>query len=119
MKNERILHVDDMLIIREAVKHVIESWFDEEGHQIIGSAASVEEVEELFEQGIKPTVALVDDRCPNKGDGELVAGIIKKFSPETIIVSFSTNPSIVWGNYHLQKDIGNDELVKFLTNLQH
>jgi DNA-binding NarL/FixJ family response regulator len=119
MKNERILHVDDKLYVREGIRHVIESWADEEGHQIIGSAASATEVEKLFEQGIKPTVALVDNRCPNEGDGELIAGIIKKFSPETVVVSLSSSENVTWGNYNLQKSIGGSELVNFLTNLQH
>jgi chemotaxis response regulator CheB len=119
MENEKILHVDDSLVIRESVRRVIESWADEEGHQIIGSAASAKEVEKLFEQGMKPTVALVDNRCPNEGDGELIAGIIKKFSPETVIVSLSTSTNVAWGDYHLQKDISGKDLVKFLTKLQH
>ena len=118
MKNEQILIADDkeshlkQLLIGIPV-------ISEDGHVVVGTASSVEEVKKLIEDGLKPTIALVDHRFPGVGDGQKAADIIRKFSPETIIVSFSSDPDLRWGDDNWHKGISIAELVKALTNLQH
>jgi len=119
MKNERVLHADDSLMIRESMEETFESYGAEDGHKLVGSAFSVKEVERLLKAGLKPTVAIIDHRFPNEGDGERAAGIIRELSPETIIVSLSTDEGLTWGDYNLLKNYKSDKFVKFLTDLKH
>lgn len=119
MKNERILHADDQQIIREGIKRMIEAYGNEDGHQLVGSVASINEVESLLEGGLRPTVALVDNKFPHAGDGERAAEIIKKVSSETIVVSLSTDSGVTWGDYNITKDFDSEQIMKFLTNLPH
>lgn len=119
MKNERVLHGDDSTLLRDSVKFIIEKYGAEDGHKLVGSAASVSEVERLLKEGLRPTVALVDNRFPNDGDGERAAGIIRLLSPETIIVSFSTTDGLKWGDYNLNKGLKSREIIQFLTDLKH
>jgi DNA-binding NarL/FixJ family response regulator len=119
MKGERILHADDSQIALGGLKSIIESWGVKDGHQIIGSADSVTEVERLLKQGLRPTVAFVDNSFPDVGDGERTAKIIREISSKTIIVSMSSDDGVTWGDYNLQKKFRSEDLVKFLTELQH
>lgn len=74
------------------------------GHRVVGRALSVEEVEDLMErQGLRPNVALVDNRFPKEGDGQRAAGIIRNLSPRTTIVSFSTDEGLSWGDENWSK----------------
>src|SRR3990170_4292555 len=101
-ERERILLADDSPLTRYVIKETIEVWGQESGHEIVGEAASEEEVACLLEDGLRPTVAIIDARMPNKGDGERVAALIRKKSPQTKIVSFSTNLQ-TWGDENWEK----------------
>lgn len=118
MKNERILIADDQSIVRQGVESVVETFGEEDGHRIVGSAESVSEVESLMRRGLRPTVALVDGKFPNRGDGEKAAEIIRRFSPNTVIVAFSTDPQN-YGDLQWNKHQSARDLIESLTNLQH
>lgn len=115
---ERILHADDMLIARVGFANLIET-MEKDGHKIVGSAASLREVGELLEKGLRPTVAFVDGSFPMRGDGEKAARLIREKSPETIIVSLSSEDDQAWGDYNLLKLLTRDQLATFLLELQH
>jgi DNA-binding NarL/FixJ family response regulator len=118
MKGERIFVADDQQIVIDGLKAGIEVFGEMDGHKIIGSANSVSEVEKLIKEGLKPSVALVDNRFPEWGDGERAAKIIKEISPEIVVVAFSSD-HVTWGDYWWHKHEGIRELVKKLTELQH
>ncbi len=118
MKNERILVADDQSVVRQGIERTIEAFGEEDGHQIVGQAESVEEVEELLKGGLRPTTALVDGKFPNRGDGERAAKIIEELSPETTIIAFSSDPQN-YGHTQWNKHMSGSDLVKALTNLKH
>jgi DNA-binding NarL/FixJ family response regulator len=117
--NERILLADDMLIVLETAFEMIQLFGEKDGHVIVGKAQSVEEVKKLLEEGLRPTVALVDNSFPLKGDGQRAAEIIRKISPETKVISFSMDTGLTWGDENWYKGMGSKEVVQALTNLQH
>lgn len=118
MKGERILVADDDRIVREGVSMLIET-SGSDNHKVIGQAASVSEVEKLLKKGLRPTVALVDNKFPDRGDGEQAAKIIKELSPGTIVVSFSDDENLKWGDKNWGKIVDRSELIKRLTELEH
>lgn len=118
MKNERILIADDNERVRQMICMIINRFGENDGHKIVGEAASKEEVEALLKKGLKPSVALVDGKFPDYGDGEKAAAIIRKLSPETFIVSLSSDLQN-WGDENWVKNYGATELVEALTKLQH
>lgn len=118
MKNERLLIADDQAVCREGLSMIIETFGEKDGHKIIGEASSIEEVEALLKEGLKPSVAFVDGKFLERGDGEKVAAIIRKLSPETFIISLSSELQ-EWGNENWIKNFGNKEFVEALTKLQH
>ncbi len=118
MKGERILIADDQSVVIEGVKSTLAAFGQEAGHKIVGEAHSKEEVEELLKGGLKPTLALVDGKFIKFGDGEEVAKVVRALSPETYIVSFSSDP-YKWGDTHCNKLISGRDLVNFLTSIQH
>jgi DNA-binding NarL/FixJ family response regulator len=118
MKNERILIADDQEIVMNALFDVISLFGEEDGHAVVGQASSVSEVEGLLKKGLKPTVALVDGNFPNYGDGDKAANIIRRLSPETKIIAFSSSPQ-KYGDEQWNKHSSAKELVQNLTNLKH
>lgn len=118
MKKERILVVDDQNIVQQGIKSILEAFGREDGHKIVGQALSVSEVEELLKSGLRPTIALVDGNFPNRGDGNKAAEIIRRLSPETKIIAFSTDPQD-YGDEQWNKHMSGRELIVMLTNLQY
>lgn len=118
MKGEKLLVADDQAVCRQGISMIIESWGDKDGHKIIGEASSKEEVETLLKGGLRPSVAFVDGKFPNYGDGEEAAGIIRKLSPKTFIISLSSELQ-KWGDENWIKNFTGKEFVESLTNLQH
>jgi DNA-binding NarL/FixJ family response regulator len=118
MKNERILIADDNTNIRNSLTDVIEFFGEEDGHKIVGEAASKEEVEALLNGGLRPTVAFVDGNFPNTGDGEKAAEMIRKISPKTFIISFSLDRQ-KWGDQSWDKNMSGKDIVEKLTKLEH
>lgn len=118
MKNERILIADDNADIKKILSDVVEAFGDEDGHKVVGEASSKEEVEVILKGGLRPSIALIDGKFPNYGDGEQAAAIIRKLSPETFIISLSSDLQ-KWGDENWVKNYGAKELVEALTKLQH
>jgi|GEM_PF-4481905 len=108
MEKERILIADDQPHNIEGYSQSIEIYGQKDGHEVIATATSVGEVKKLLESGVKPTVALVDNRFPFEGYGEKAATIIKKLSPKTVVISFSTDDNLTWGA----------ELAQMLTDIK-
>lgn len=119
MKNERLLIADDKYITLITLSRGIEYFGKEDGHIVVGKASSVDEVRSLIEGGLRPTVAIVDHRFPYIGAGEEASEIIRKLSPETKIVSFSSDSELKWGDENWNKEMDPKQLVDALTNLQH
>jgi len=119
MKNERILVADDTKIVLEAISEGIGYFGKEDGHTVVGKAISIAEVRALMEADLKPTVALVDNSFPIMGDGQKAAAIIKQFSPDTKIISFSADPGLRWGEENWYKGMSPQQLIDALTKLQH
>lgn len=115
-ERERILLADDMEVLREGIKATFEV-YEEGGHVVIGEAGSVEEVEALLDSGLKPTLAIVDGNMPNRGDGERAAELIRQRSPETKIISFSSDPQ-TWGDENWAKgSLRGKKLIDKVTNI--
>ncbi|OGM29770.1 hypothetical protein A2630_01345 [Candidatus Woesebacteria bacterium RIFCSPHIGHO2_01_FULL_44_10] len=110
---ERILWADDMIFLHEGA---LFEFVEEDGHEIVGKAKSVEEVDQLLDEGINPTVAIVDANMPSKGDGEKAAAIIRERSPETKIVSFSSQRQ-TWGDENWTKDMGLNQILEGIKKL--
>jgi DNA-binding NarL/FixJ family response regulator len=101
-ERERILLADDLPVTRQGIKLTFEVFGEEAGHEIVGEAGSVEGVARLLEDGLRPTLALIDANMPGKGDGERAAVLLRQKSPETKIVSFSTDRQ-TWGDVNWVK----------------
>lgn len=119
MKGERILLADDMDFVLDSTARGIKKFGENDGHQVVARAASVDEVKALMEGGSKPTVALVDNAFPTEGSGREAAEIIKQFSPDTFIISFSSTSGLKWGQENWLKGMSIKQLVEALTKLQH
>lgn len=119
MKNERILVADDDKDYRESLVFSLNLLGEEDGHRVIGEASSVNEVETLLQNGLKPTVAFVDNSFYGQSQGDQVAQLIRQFSPETIIISNSMDTDFDWADQNWGKCMGADERMKRLTELQH
>ncbi|QQG41692.1 MAG: response regulator [Candidatus Woesebacteria bacterium] len=119
MKGERIIHADDTRIAREGFSRVVEAWGHDDDQKIIGSASSLPEVEKLLEDGLKPTVAFIDNSFFDRGDGVLIANLVRTLSPDTIIVSLSADSGVKWGDFNLLKTFTGRELKNFLLELKH
>ena len=120
MKNERILLVEDDSDSLELTNQVIKILGHKDGHWVIASASTINEVRVLMEGGLTPTVAIIDDHLPNPGDGGIAANIIRKHSPATIIVSYSGTREIIWSDRNWPRaDMNPQKLIDALTNLKH
>ncbi|HCM82364.1 MAG: hypothetical protein UW22_C0032G0007 [Candidatus Gottesmanbacteria bacterium GW2011_GWB1_44_11c] len=117
---EQILIADDSSDVIDGLQEYF-GLHPESGHSIVGTAASVEEVEELMRTGLQPTVALVDNKFPYRGAGEKALRIIKQYSPNTIVISFSNDPGLEWGDQNWSKPLIEVPglLFRALTHLQH
>ncbi|MCX6704336.1 MAG: response regulator, partial [Candidatus Woesebacteria bacterium] len=89
MKNERILVAEDDKDYRENFVRLLKLFGEEDGHTVIGIAASKAKVEALLQKGLKPTVAFVDNGFYGLSQGGQIANLIRQFSPETVIISNS------------------------------
>jgi CheY-like chemotaxis protein len=118
VENERILVADDDKTYRRSLSMVIKVFGEEDSHKVVGEASSKEEVEAILKGGLRPSIALVDGKFPSYGDGEEAAAIIRKLSPETFIISLSSDLQ-TWGDENLVKNLSAKELVELITKLQH
>ena len=116
-ERERILLADDLSFTREGMRETIELFGEEDGHQVVGEASSLAQVEELLKGGLRPTLAIIDANMPNRGDGEKAAAVIRQISPETKIVSHSSQLQ-TWGDVNWVKgELLARELVEQINKL--
>ena len=116
-ERKRILLADDLFVTRHAIKETIETFGEKSGHEVVGEAASIEEVSKFLVSGVKLTVAILDANRPNKGDGERAAALIRQYSPQTKIVSFSTDRQ-TWGDENWVKgDLSCEKLFEKIDEL--
>lgn len=116
-ERERILLADDITVTREGIRMTIEAYSEEHGHKVVGEAASVSQVEEILKGGLRPTLAIIDANMPYRGGGEKAAALIRQVSPETKIVSYSTDLQ-TWGDVNWKKgELLGRELVEQISKL--
>jgi len=117
MENERILVADDMSADQTA--EGIEMAGKADGHQVVGIACSKEQLEDLLNGGLSPSIALVDSNFPLPNDGREAANIIRRLSPKTFVISLSSEIQ-KWGDKNWSKSYTSyKELVERITKLQH
>jgi len=119
MKGERIVYANDTEIAQEGIRAVVEKYASKAGHELVGTASSVDELQSLLEGGLNPTVFLFNPRFPTLEDGKKAVEIVRKLSPGTLIVALPSFEGVEIADYGLRGGIGVGELVAFLTNLQH
>ena len=82
---------------------LIRQVLEENGHKITYIARSVEDVDRLTQkEETRFTVAVIDGRMPNVGDGQRTARIIRKRRKGVRVISFSAEKQN-WGDDHLDK----------------
>lgn len=119
MWKEKILHADDTQIARDGMRMLFEIYGSHGKHKLLPQASSKEEIEEMMKSGLRPTVAILDKKMPGENDGEEAANIIRKYSPDTVIISLSSVEGNTFGDYNFSKTISGKELFEFITNLKH
>ncbi len=113
MEHESVFILDDDPVALELASEIIES---DAKHEIVGKADSFGAAENIFKQGIiKPTVAILDNSC----GGQELANIIKEHNNNTVIISYSTDKGLTWGDKNWYKGEGLGKLPQKLTELQH
>lgn len=119
MRKEHILFADNTKDAREGFKASMETFGTEGGHTTAGIAGSVEEVRVLVEEkDVSPTVAIIDSKMPDEGDGKKAADIIRKKYPKVVIIALSSGEAN-WADHNLQKRGSIQGLFEFITNLIH
>lgn len=121
MTDIRVLLCEDHLITRQGIRRLIE---DEKGIEVVGEASNGEEAIKLVNE-VKPDVILMDVAMP-KLNGIEATRQIKLISPKTniLILSAYDDDEYVFAllkagaNGYLLKNIGGDELVKAIKNVQ-
>ncbi|HEX5387055.1 MAG TPA: response regulator transcription factor [Gemmatimonadales bacterium] len=88
----RVLVADDHTVVREGIRHVLES---EPGFEVVAEAASGADVAELVERH-RPDVAVLDISMPGESGLEAAAHL-RRAAPETrvLILSMHDNPEYV------------------------
>jgi len=119
MKGERILVADDDDSSLSRIVMVIDRMGEGADLLVIATATNVEEVQGLVEGGLRPTLAIVDNRFPREGDGNRAKEIIKKYSPKTKVASFSTDKNVGWGDENWLKELSPSEIIQKIVELQH
>lgn len=112
MEHEKVLIMDDNDVTRGLLVEFIQS---DGRHDVVGESNSIEKTKELIKQGVKPTVAILDNSCRGKDAAE----IIRKSNPDVVIASYSASDDITWGDVNWCKKEGLIKLPQKLTDLQH
>jgi CheY-like chemotaxis protein len=116
MEKEQIFFVEDNPVTLMLYSEGIETFGEKYGHKMLAQASSLGEVKSIMEGGLRPTVAIVDNSIP----GVEAAKIIKKASPKTVVVSFSADENLNWGDQNWsKKKMDPKQLTEALTSLQH
>lgn len=86
----------DVLIVEDEVLLAmdLEAMIEDEGHKIVGEAASLTEVENL-DVGLAPDVAFVDIQLADDTSGLDVCALVKARWPQTAVVFVTANPGML------------------------
>lgn len=117
----RILIVDDHKLIREGMKHVIES---EPGFVVVGLASNGEEAMRQYRE-LLPDVCLMDVRMPGQDGIDVLVAIRREF-PQAKVMMLSTSLGAEYivraleagAASYLTKDTDADELVRLIRQVQ-
>lgn len=119
MSKNRILVVDDHLIVREGLKLIFET---EEDYEVVGEASNGEDALTLIEQ-LKPDVVLMDLSMPKKSGIEALRALKERNNliPVIILTTFNDNALIREGlslgaKGYLLKDSTRDELIRTVAS---
>ena len=82
----RVLIVDDELLVRQGIKHLL-NW-EHEGFQIVGEASNGKEALELIER-MEPHIVITDIVMPVMGGEELTRAVKARF-PEIEVIILSS-----------------------------
>lgn len=112
-EREKILLVDDTISITNSFKRLFELY----GHEVVGTINSVNALVTFLEndQG-NISVAVVDNRMPNDGDGEKAAALIRQAIPGITIISYAFDLQ-KWGDINIKKSEGGGALLNKIQNL--
>lgn len=117
-KEARIFHAEDDPEWQECVSDAVSA----KGHRVVATARTVREAEAviptLAERGV--SVAILDDKLEDFGDGKRIAKKIKSVCPGIPIVSFSTFESFYADRYFEKRGVGKrgiSGLVEYISNL--
>lgn len=116
MRGERILYANDTNIAQEGIRRIIEKYAQDDGHTLCGVASSIAELKSLLEDGIRPSVFLLDPKFPTLSDGEEAIKVVRSLSPDTTIVTLPSHVFIK-SDFKLKEGTDVADLVNFLTTL--
>ncbi len=88
------------------------------GHEVVFEATSVDQVRQAVDSGVNFTVAVLDNRMPQVGDGQLAADYIRQHRSDVIIISLSASNNVTFGDFNLMKGKGPDELVETIKAIK-
>lgn len=115
MNKNRILIVDDHLVVREGLKLIFET---EESYEVVGEAENGEKALVLIEQ-LKPDIILMDLSMPKMGGLEVIKALNEKNNrvPIIILTTFNDTHLIMEGlslgaKGYLLKDTTREELIR-------
>lgn len=115
MRKERILSYGESWETA-GLASVIDAHGQSARHRIVGTAASIEEVDGIAEKGILPTVAVLGPNA-RQANGQEIADHIRWLFPKIKIIALN-DEHMDWADETLNAP-GGKELVNFLTNLKH
>jgi DNA-binding NarL/FixJ family response regulator len=119
MKGEKVLYASDSELAREGISQILEKHASSDGHSLVETVGSLTELRRVLNEGAAPTVFLFDPRFPTLATGKKAARLVKKLSPDTVVVTLPSYGDLELVDYCLERGIGVQELVSFFTNLEH
>lgn len=116
MKGEGILYANCANISIEGIKAIFEK-YNNDGHEIIGVAKDLSEVEELVARGIKPTVFMYDPDFPGIEMGKKTLDFIRQKFPDITVITLPGRGR-QWGDINLSDQVEAEDLMKILTGIE-
>lgn len=110
-EKERILVADDMRVVHSSLRII----FEIGGHEVVADAYNPDEVEAIVDSQIDFSVACVDGKMPEEGDGARAASYIRAKRPSVKIVSISVDKQS-FGDVNLLKDFSARELLNLIRS---
>ncbi len=111
-ERERILVADDQEVVHQGLRNV----FELDGHEVVADAYSAEDVKAIVDSPTDFSVACVDGKMPNAGDGARAASYIRAQRPDVKIVSMSVDKQS-FGDVDLPKGFRARQLLDIIKSL--